>query len=69
MLRHAALRSTGHFVAPEPDAIATSVLKLMANGVELDVKSRANAERAKEHYSWTRVCNDYERALRRLLRA
>jgi len=62
------LGSTGHFVAAESDAIATSVLQMMADRAELDQASRANAERANAQYSWTRVCNDYERSLRTLLR-
>jgi glycosyltransferase involved in cell wall biosynthesis len=62
------LGPAGHFVAGEPDAIAKTVLQMMENGTDLDEASTANLERAEQHYSWTRVCNDYERALRALLR-
>lgn len=62
------LGPTGHFVAADSGEISTSVLAMMANGADLDQASRANAERAKDLYSWTRVCEDYERALRALIR-
>ena len=63
------LGQTGHFVAAEPEAISRTTLEMMDSGTALDESSRANFERAKEHYSWTRVCNDYERALHELLRS
>jgi len=62
------LGPTGHFVAAEPAAISRTILEMMDSGVALEESSRTNFERAKEHYSWTRVCNDYESALRALLR-
>lgn len=61
------LGPTGRFVAPEPDAIAKSLLHLMDNRSELSEACQANIERAQQSYSWKQVCNDYERALRALI--
>lgn len=63
------LGSTGHFVPAEPNAISSQILELMASGRLLEQAATANKHRAHEYYSWTRVCDDYERALRSLLKA
>lgn len=62
------LGSSGKFVAAEPNMIAAGVLEMMGSRVERDKACQANVERAIQHYSWTQVCGDYERALRRLAR-
>jgi glycosyltransferase involved in cell wall biosynthesis len=62
------LGTAGKFVAADPDAIATAVLQLMDSRTELDEAGQANVQRAEQHYSWTQVCSDYERALRAFLR-
>ncbi len=62
------LGARGWFVAPKPDAISAEILGRMGNPAELDEASRANAERARQHYSWPQVCEAYETALRALLR-
>jgi glycosyltransferase involved in cell wall biosynthesis len=58
----------GKFVSDDSEAITKAVFQLMDRPAELDEAGKANVQRAEEHYSWTRVCNDYERALRALLR-
>lgn len=62
------LGPSGKFVHPEPAAISKEVLRLMGSPQELADAHQANAERAARHYSWTKVCSDYEKALRGLLR-
>ena len=62
------LGQSGEFVAADSDAIAKTVLRLMDDPRALDEACRANVQRAQDHYSWKQVCNDYERALRALLR-
>jgi glycosyltransferase involved in cell wall biosynthesis len=57
----------GRFVDANPDTIADVVLTMMDNRAELDELARANLKRAEQHYSWTQVCSDYERALRQLI--
>jgi glycosyltransferase involved in cell wall biosynthesis len=58
----------GRFVAAQRDAIADAVLQMMGSPSELDRLAQSNAHRAQRHYSWPRVCEDYESALRALLR-
>lgn len=58
----------GKFVVADSNAIATEVLRLMEGQRERDEACHTNARRAEEHYSWKQVCNDYERALRTLIR-
>jgi glycosyltransferase involved in cell wall biosynthesis len=62
------LGPTGKFVVGDPGAIAAAVLKMMENEEGRDEAGRTNLLRAEQHYSWAQVCNDYERALRGLLR-
>lgn len=62
------LGHNGMFVQPEPEAIAKSALQLMSDRAALDEASVANVKRAEREYSWTEVCNGYERALRALIR-
>lgn len=62
------LGPAGKFVAAEPGVIIRSVLRMMDSQIELEEACQVNAQRAKQHYSWTQVCTDYERALRELLR-
>jgi glycosyltransferase involved in cell wall biosynthesis len=62
------LGPTGEFVAADPDAIAKSVLQLMADKTKRNEASEANIRHAKQHYSWSKVCAEYERVLRGLLR-
>lgn len=62
------LGSHGEFVDPTPEAISTAVLEMMENRSKLEESGAANAERAKQHYSWDRICNDYELALLDILR-
>jgi glycosyltransferase involved in cell wall biosynthesis len=62
------LGSAGKFVAGDSDAIAAAVLQMMNNTEEGDEAGRSNLQRAEHHYSWTQVCEEYERALRRLVR-
>ena len=61
------LGPSGKFVAAEPETITREILKMMVSENELEVVSKANVTRAEEHFSWNRVCNDYELALRNLL--
>lgn len=61
------LGSDGVFVAPTPDAIASTILAVMKRTQMLEDMSRANVDRAKCHYSWNQVCDSYERALTNLL--
>ncbi|WP_123025697.1 glycosyltransferase [Mycolicibacterium stellerae] len=58
----------GEFVAADPAEIVETVHQLMADETKRDKAAEANIRRAKQHYSWTKVCADYERALRDLLR-
>lgn len=58
----------GKFVAGYPDLIAKAILQLMSCRVELDEACQANIHRAEQCYSWPQVCDDYERALRALIR-
>jgi glycosyltransferase involved in cell wall biosynthesis len=58
----------GIFVSPDSDAITKAVFQLMDREAELDDVAQANVRRAEQYYSWTQVCNDYERALTGLLR-
>ncbi|MEK6309474.1 MAG: glycosyltransferase [Curtobacterium sp.] len=51
------------FVQPEADAIADAVLALLADRPEQGRLRDAVRERAREHYTWRRVCDAYERAL------
>lgn len=62
------LGASGHYVEPEPNAISESVLRLMHDDAALELASRRNSERAAEHYSWQKVCANYEHALRELIR-
>jgi glycosyltransferase involved in cell wall biosynthesis len=62
------LGPAGKFVAADPDAISTAVLRMMDSKAERDEACQANVRRAEQHYSWPQVCSDYERALRALLR-
>jgi glycosyltransferase involved in cell wall biosynthesis len=62
------LGPTGEFVDADPDAIAGAVLQMMDNEVGRDEVCRANVQRAEKHYSWGQVSDDYERALRALIR-
>ncbi len=57
----------GEFVDPTPEAISSAALRMMNCRSELDAFGAANMERAKKHYSWNQVCNDYESALRALV--
>ena len=61
------LGSAGRFVAAHPAAITTAVAQLMNDQSELDIVCQQNVRRAEEHYSWKKVCNDYEQALRALI--
>ena len=62
------LGGAGKFVASDSDAIAKSILRMMASDTEEREKAgQANLERAKQHYSWAQVCADYEGALRGLV--
>ena len=58
----------GRFVNAEPEAIARTVLQMMESRPELDELARENLQRAEQHYSWPKVCEAYEHALRGLLR-
>lgn len=62
------LGPTGHFVAPDRDAICDQVFRLMSCPEDQGIASSTNRNRAAEHYSWIRVCADYERALSSLIR-
>lgn len=59
----------GKFVPAMPEAIAARLLTLMESRSELEEMAEANVERARLHYSWNDVCDEYERALRALLSA
>ncbi|MDA2895470.1 DUF1972 domain-containing protein [Mycolicibacterium sp. BiH015] len=61
------LGPTGSFVGADVDGIVSAVLDMMDSADRLDEAGRFNTERAKEHYSWTQVCRDYEQALRALI--
>lgn len=62
------LGDAGRFVTPDPDAIAKSILEMMDSGTqEREQVGQTNQERAKQHFSWTQVCIDYETALRELV--
>lgn len=63
------LGSGGKFVAANPDAIAKTVLQMMDSPIELDEAAQSNVQRAEQEYSWKQVCEDYEAALRALLRS
>ena len=58
----------GRFTIPDPRSIATALVGFMGDPVALDEAARRNAYRAAQHYSWTNVCSEYERALRGLWR-
>lgn len=58
----------GRFVPAVPTTISREVLEMMNDQNGLEEHSRANTQRAEQHYSWSRVCFDYEQALRSLLR-
>jgi glycosyltransferase involved in cell wall biosynthesis len=62
------LGPAGKFVAADAHAIVKAVLQLMDSETELDAACQAGVQRAEDHYSWKQVCNDYERALRALIR-
>lgn len=62
------LGAAGKFVDGESGAIAKAVLELMNDRRERDAACQANVQRAEAHYSWKQVCNDYDRALRALVR-
>jgi glycosyltransferase involved in cell wall biosynthesis len=61
------LGPAGKFVVSDPDAIADGVLRLMDSELDREEACRANVLRAELDYSWTDVCDSYERALRELL--
>lgn len=58
----------GNFVEANPEAISRAALRMMESRPLLDQFSTANTERAAARYSWVHVCDDYERALRDILR-
>jgi glycosyltransferase involved in cell wall biosynthesis len=62
------LGPTGKFVAADRDAIITTVSQMMDSQIEREEASRSAIQRAKDHYSWSEVCRDYEGALRALIR-
>jgi glycosyltransferase involved in cell wall biosynthesis len=61
------LGRAGEFVQADSEAIANAVLRLMDDRTFLDMASRTNCVRAKEHYAWEQVCRDYEQACRALI--
>lgn len=58
----------GKFVSADSEAVTKAVFELMDRPAELDEAAQANVRRAEQHYSWSQVCADYERALRAHLR-
>lgn len=58
----------GRFTSADPETIASSITQMMDGGPDLDSLSTANIERATAQYSWARVCDRYETALRGLIR-
>lgn len=61
------LGSTGKFVDANSDEIEEAVFQMMDNPSDLNRLAQLNVQRAEQHYSWARVCTDYEGALRALL--
>lgn len=62
------LGSGGMFVTADPGAIADTVIRMMADPTGLDEAAEANVRRAEQEYSWKQVCEDYETAMRMILR-
>jgi glycosyltransferase involved in cell wall biosynthesis len=56
------------FVAPSSDSIVAGVHAVMSDPKVQERLSLANTERALLEYSWSDVCNRYEKALLALLK-
>ena len=61
------LGSAGKYVNATASSIREGLLKMISDPVAIEQVSLANAERAQIYYSWDKICEDYERALRRLI--
>ena len=61
------LGSAGIFCAPDPQAIAQSIRRLMGSAQMQEQLSTAAASRAAERYSWRSVCDTYDSVLRNLV--
>ncbi|GFM20835.1 MULTISPECIES: glycosyltransferase [Mycobacteriaceae] len=57
----------GEFVGGESAQIAQKVTEMMQDPVLLEDMASRNQGRAAEHYSWSKVCRDYETALSRIV--
>lgn len=62
------LGKAGEFVEADPLAIADSIIRLMDDSPKLDRLGELAQARAVEHYSWQKVCSDYESLLTKSLR-
>lgn len=51
------------FVPPDPDAIATEMMRLLADRTVAEDVGRRGRERQRLHYTWDKVCHDYHRLL------
>lgn len=51
------------FVEPTPHSIATGIETLLNDSALQQELSTTSVERARDHYTWERVCADYDRAL------
>lgn len=62
------LGEDGRFCAPNAEAIARAVIELATDPEAQQQVAAANLTRAREIYTWERVCAAYEEALARLVR-
>jgi glycosyltransferase involved in cell wall biosynthesis len=65
---HEVLEEAGIFVEPHSASIAEAVISLLDNPKRQEELSQAAIERARNHYTWERVCARYEEELARLAR-
>jgi glycosyltransferase involved in cell wall biosynthesis len=61
------LDSSGVFVEPNAEAIATAVTEVLEDNEAQERLSRAVCERAREHYTWAEICRRYEIELESLV--
>lgn len=54
------------YVTPQPEAISTGIVELLANPTSQAEFAEKNESRARTHYSWELVCTGYDNVLARL---
>ena len=62
------LDAGGQFVGGQPAQIVEKVTRMLSDPALLDDMASHNQVRAAKHYSWPKVCHDYEQALSRIVR-